>query len=261
MWPIIGELAVKKNGAPVKLDGFAALYSNFATWTVNEYTIEKLSKKDYAASAKWYVDLNDPEYKYTNVEMTPELKLFSIALWKLPYYDEKLDTYWVQIDATATSKNPLQYNSYFWWEVSRDYWKNHPNMKMRLTYTVADGSYLGWCWKNSPYIIYPSHIGTYTNTKKDSLKLEWPPHTAADKTNFEFTSEGASAQSFTLFAEDDWELSTSANWLHFTSTSGSKREQILFDVDENTETSPREAVVTITSGRDTVNLTVRQAGK
>ena len=106
---------------------------------------------------------------------------------------------------------------------------------------------------------------TYTTTKMDSLKLEQPPHTVVSRTNFEFTSEGAASQAFTILAEDNWTITDIPYWLHFTSTSGnatgSTESQVFFDVDENTNHEAREAVVTLKSGRDTINLTVRQAGK
>ena len=250
-WPINGKFGVNKNGASVGISG-DAMYSKSKTWAVSEYNILNSSTEDYPASAKWHVDVERPVSK--GERGSKEYRTWYIS------------------EAVNASINPLQYDTYFMWEVGRDYWKNNPDMKMNLKFTVVDGSYLGACRKTTGSIsgiaTYKRHKRkdlTYTTTKMDSLKLEQPPHTVADKTNFEFPASGASAHSFTILAEDNWTITDVPSWLHFTSTSGnatgSTESQVLFDVDENPNTETRQAIVTLKSGRDTINLTVRQAGK
>ena len=136
-------------------------------------------------------------------------------------------------------------------------------MKMNLTFRVEDGLCLGrgrwFVW------VLECHNKSYLAGKRDSLRLEQPPHTVVSQRTFAFTSKAANSQAFTILAEDSWTINDIPSWLHFTSTSGnatgSTEKQILFDVDENTSTSPREAVITITSGRDTITLEVAQSGK
>ena len=150
------------------------------------------------------------------------------------------------------------------WEVGRDYWKNHPDMKMNLIFEVVDGVCSGWFKWRFPGSLDRTDVA-YTTTKSDSLKLEQPPHTVVDKTNFEFTLEGAASQSFTILAEDSWTITDIPSWLHFHTTSGnatgSDESQVLFDVDENPNAEAREAAVTITSGRDNMKLEIAQSGK
>ena len=241
-WSINGKLGVNKDGPSAELGG-GVTYSKSKTWTVSEYTIVNSSMRDYSASAKWYADVNSPGGGGHHVEKGAHT--------------------WDGVNAKTASRNQLQYDSYFMWEVDRNYWKNNPNMKMNLTFTVGDGICLGWCrqW----FKTYSRFDYTYTTTKRNSLKLEQPPHATVSKRTFAFTSKAASSQAFTLLAEDNWTIKDIPSWLHFTRTSGnatgSSERQILFDVDENTSTSPREAVLTITSGRDTVTLEISQSGK
>ena len=241
-WSVNGKLGVNKDGASAEVGG-GVTYSNSKTWTVSEYNIVNSSMRDYSASAKWYADVNGPGGGGHHIEKAAHT--------------------WEGVNATTASKNQLQYDSYFMWEVGRDYWKNHPNMKMNLTFTVGDGICLGKCrqWFKE----YSRFDSTYTTTKRDSLKLDQPPHTTVSKRTFAFTSKAANSQAFTLLAEDNWTIKDIPSWLHFTSTSGnatgSSEKQILFDVDENTGTSPRKAVVTITSDRDTIKLEIGQSGK
>ena len=250
-WPINGKLGVNKNGASVEISG-EAIYSKSKTWAVSEYTILNSSTEDYPASAKWCVDVERPVSKGER--------------------GSKNYRTWYISEAVNASINPLQYDTYFMWEVCRDYWKNHPDMKMNLNFTVVDGSYLGACRKTTgsisgiaTYKRYKRKDLTYTTTKMDSLKLEQPPHTAVSRTNFEFSASGANSQAFTILAEDNWTITDIPYWLHFTSISGNAtgntESQVLFNVDENPTPEAREAAVTLKSGLDTITLTVRQAGK
>ena len=84
--------------------------------------------------------MDDPEYIDEEQEDFLRLLYGTMKALKVVYYDEKLDIQWVRLPASAASTNPLQYDSYFIWEVGRDYWKNNPDMKMRLEYTVVDGT-------------------------------------------------------------------------------------------------------------------------
>ena len=241
-WSINGKVGVNKDGPSAELGG-GVTYSNSKTWTVSEYSIVNSSMRDYPASAKWYADVDTPGGGGHHVP-------------------EGAHT-WEGVNAKTASRNQLQYDSYFMWEVDRNYWKNNPNMKMNLTFTVGDGICLGKCrqW----FKTYDRFDYTYTTTKRDSLKLAQPPHTAVSKRTFAFTSKAASSQAFTLLAEDNWTIKDIPSWLRFTSTSGnatgSSERQILFDVVENTSTSPREAVLTITSGRDSIKLEIAQSGR
>lgn len=54
------------------------------------------------------------------------------------------------------------------------------------------------------------------------------------------------------------------SWVHFTDTSGSSAtggdgKLLLFDVDANTTGNPRSATITISSGRDNVEIQIAQA--
>ena len=316
-WPISGIITVKKDGASAKVDD-GVTYTNTGTWPGNDYTIENLSMKDYPANAKWNVDVNgigvdvngigyiaksyaEPSLITLNAVYVDFIFLTLVnrgtdlsRYRKNFHYDEELMLWWADETCAAASTNPLQYDSYFVWEVGRDYWRNNPDMKMNLMYTVGDGSHLGFCY---PLDSFGRSLTadcfaleeTHTTTKWDSLTLERPPHTAVDKPYLTLMTEKAGSLSFTLFAEDDWELTTSTaelrpnidglyfrqglttgaeeftqnvDWLHFTSTSGeatgSLGKQIVFDVDENPNAGARSATITITSGRDTVNINVVQ---
>lgn len=242
-WSINGHVGVNKEGVSAELGGGVS-YESSKTWEVSEYTIVNSSMKDYPASAKWYIDVNEPTDGGE-------------------YYKTSGGWYWYGADATAASKNQLQYDSSFIWEVGRDYWKNNPNMKMNLTFTVDDGICIA---KNSAFTAqYFRAANVYTTMKSTSLKFEQPPHATVSQRTFAFTSKASNSQAFTLLAEDNWTIKDIPSWLHFTSTSGnatgSSERQILFDVDENTNTSPREAIITITSGRDSIKLEIAQSGK
>ena len=242
------KFGVKKDGTSAKVNGLARYLLPKEQWTVNEYTIEDRSKMYWPESAAWHIDVNKP----SDGE-----------------YSDGVFVYYKLVNAAAASTNPLQYDSYFMWEVGRDYWKNHPEMNMNLIFGVGDGICVGqhqtvW-WK------YGRLDGRYITYKEASMTLEQPPHTAVDKTRFYFTEEGAASQSFTLLAEDSWELTAEnilgqkiTDWLHFHTTSGDatgdKDKQIVFDVDENPNAGARQAVVKIKSGRDTVEVNIMQLG-
>ncbi len=240
-WSINGKLGVNKDGVSSEVGG-GVTYSKSKSWSISEYNLLNDSMKTYPASAKWYADVNTPGGGGHHVE--------------------KAGHTWDGVNATAASKNQLQYDSYFMWEVGKNYWQNHSDINMSLAFTVEDGICLGWCrqWFKK----YDRFDSSYTTTKTASLRLKQPAHTAVSKGQFAFTASGAASQSFELLAEDNWTIQGIPSWLSFTETSGGATggsgKLVLFDIKANTTGSPRSATLTVESGRDKVNIQIAQTG-
>ena len=230
-------------------DGFIDKGVNYYisdTWTTSpDYKIVNDCSED-SASAKWYAEVDLPDVSN--------------------YYNYFYGNYYKKVNAKPSSKQRLQYNAYWVWEIDKEYWKQHETISMDVTFDVKDGSTFGLSVKNpvNPYG-YATSDYIYTTTVGASLVLKQPAHTAVSQKTFDFTAGAETEQSFTLLTEDDWTISDIPTWLKFKETNGTAtggtKKQILFDVDENTDTSTREAVLTITSGRDNIKLNITQSGK
>ena len=242
-WQINGnQFGVKKNGASAKVDGGVS-YPIANTWHVNKGSIENICMQDSSASAKWCLKMDAPTESYYITKTTPTDGYRKI---KIP------------VDSTR----PLEYNNRFLWKIGRDYWKNNPDMKMNLTFTVKDGCSLSGSIDGWHVEVFKPHDSTCTTTTQASLKLEQPPHIIVDKTDFEFTSYEAASQPFTILASG-FQMSINAEWVDITTNNyrGGAELPMLVKVSENPTNSPRETTITLRSGCDTVNLTVWQAGK
>ena len=241
-WEVNGKVGVNKDGVAAEVGG-GVKFSKSVSWSVSEYKLVNDSMKDHPASAKWYVDVQSPGNGDTHYVAAPFI-------------------YYQGVNATAASRNQIQYSTYFMWEVGKNYWKNHANMRMYVNFKVEDGFCMGWCQQG--FKEYNRYDETDSRSGTQSVTLEQPTHTAVSSGSFAFTAGGASAQSFTLLAEDSWRMTGIPSWVTFTETSGSATggtdKLILFDVAANTTGSPRSATVTIESGRDKVNVQIAQAG-
>ncbi len=246
-WTLSGKVGLsqkgKESGGSAEVGG-SVTYSTSETKTTTEYSIVNTCNNKYASSAGWYADVATPtEGSGHFVGLAPYRK------------------YW-GINATPASRNQLQYDSEWIWEVSKNYWKNNGSIPMKAQCKTLDGLSTGV--SHRAFKKYDQYNGYYTMSDTKSLELRRPPHTVVSKKNFSITKTGAEAQSFTLLAEDSWALSDIPSWVAFTATSGSStgadEYQLLFDVKANTTGSPRKAEIKLKSGRDTITLQIDQTG-
>ena len=242
-WEINGKVGVNKDGVAAEIGG-GVKFSKSVSWSVSEYDLINDSMKEHPASAKWYVSVQGPDDGDTHYVGAPFI-------------------YYKGVNAKGASTRQIQYDTYFMWEVGKNYWNSHPNIRMYVKFNVEDGFCMGWC--NQGFKEYNRYDEQDSWSDTQSITLQQPAHTAISQRTFAFTSRAATAQQFTLLAEDSWNISGVPSWLHFTETSGnatgSTDKLLLFDVDENTSSSPRTAKLTLKSGRDTITLEVAQSGK
>lgn len=242
-WEINGKVGVNKDGPSAEIGGGVS-FNKSKSWSVSEYTLINESMKEHPASAKWWADLQNPNDTSSNNYVRPFV-------------------YWDGVSAKSASRNQLQYDTYFMWEVGKNYWKNHPNMTLRVKFNVLDGLCAGWC--RNAYGKFGRWDTYYSWCRRKSLKLDQPAHTGVSKSQFAITATNPDRQTFTLYTEDSWTMKNIPSWVHFppTDTSGSETggdgKLLLFDVDANTTGSPRSATITISSGRDNVDIQIAQA--
>lgn len=241
-WGINGKVGVNKDGASAEIGG-SVNFSKSVSWSVSEYKLINDSMKEHPASAKWYIDVNTPSKGSRHYIGAP-----------LKYY--------TGVNATAASVNQIKYDTYFMWEVGKNYWQNHSNIKMNVKFNVEDGFCMGKSEKGVKY--YDRYDYQFSKVATKSLTLNQPTHTAVSKKSFGFNAAGASSAVFNVFAEDNWTIKDIPSWIAFTHTSGSATgsggNQVLFDVKANTTGAPRKANLTLTSGRDTVKIEIAQTG-
>ena len=240
-WEVNGKVGVSKDGASAEVGGGFS-HTNSLTWDVTEYKIINNCGSDKRASAKWYADVNTPDDGDKHYIGAPF-------------------RYYRGVNATAASRNQLQYDAAWMWEVGSSYWRNHPKMSMKVYVWSNDGFTAGWSHKGLKYRDRTDQ--SWEKSKSFSLTLNQPAHTATSQRTFGFTSRAAKGQTFTLLAEDSWTISDIPAWITFTETSGpatgNTDKLILFDISENTTSGPRHATMTITSGRDKLTIEVAQS--
>ena len=242
-WGINGSVGIGKDGPSAEVGG-SVTFTKSKSWSVSEYSLINDCMTDYSAGAKWYIDVQQPTEGSSNHYVRPFV-------------------YWDAVDAVGSSIRELGYETYFMWEAGKNYWKNHPAMKMNVNFSVEDGTCGGWC--RNFYKILKRHDSSYTWSKTQSLTLEQPLHTGVSKAHIALTAHSSDQEAFIIYAEDSWVIKNIPSWLHLTDTSGSATgdtgKLILFDVDANTTGSPRSATITISSGRDNVEVQIAQTSK
>lgn len=249
-WNASGKLGLSKDGLSGELSGGVS-HTNSISWTVSEYILNKQCYQDYKASAKWYVDMNMPSTGSRHGTL--------------------FDGY-VGVNATNASRNALSYQSEWAWRVAKSYWQNHSSISMNVKSVVQDGYTHGESRYTSSslsdwFATYVSdrNDSSYTYTGTNSLVLEQPVHLAASVSSLILPSKAEGSRNFTILSENDWTLKSNADWLKFTSTSGTAtgatEYAVLFDVDENTTSSPRQGTITLSDGKTSVNIQVLQSGK
>ena len=240
-WGINGSVGASKDGPSASVGGSVS-FSKSKTWSVAEYSLINECFAEHPASAKWYIDVRQPNGGSTDNYVRPFV-------------------YWDGVNAVGSSTREIGYDTYFMWEVGKNYWKNHPNMSLRVKFNVEDGLCGGWCCnfygKFSRWDTY------YTWCRRKSLKLEQPLHTGVSRTHIAITAHSSDQESFIIYSEDPWTIKNIPSWLHLSDTSGSASggggSLITFDVDANTTGQPRTAKITISSGRDNVEVQISQS--
>ncbi|MBQ3654937.1 MAG: hypothetical protein II954_11055 [Synergistaceae bacterium] len=240
-WGINGSVGASKDGPSAEVGGSVS-FSKSKSWSVAEYSLINDCFAEHPASAKWYIDVRQPNGGSTNNYVRPFV-------------------YWDGVNAVGSSTREIGYETYFMWEVGTNYWKNHPNMSLRVKFNVEDGLCGGWC--RNFYAHFNRWDTSYSWEKKQSLKLEQPLHTGVSRAHIAITAHSSDQESFIIYAEDSWTIKNIPSWLRLTDTSGSatggKGKLIIFDVDANTTGSPRSATITISSGRDNVEVQIAQS--
>ena len=134
-------------------------------------------------------------------------------------------------------------------------------MSLRVKFNVEDGFCSGWC--RNFYAKFSRWDTHYTWCRRKSLKLEQPLHTGVSRTHIAITAHSSDQESFIIYSEDPWTIKNIPSWLHLNDTSGEASggggKLIVFDVDQNTTGQPRTAKLTISSGRDNVEVQIVQS--
>lgn len=80
-----------------------------------------------------------------------------------------------------------------------------------------------------------------------------------DSTYLYFPAEGGEKQ-FTIYANREWEIVNSNDWLHFTPESGQDTSQVTVKTDANTGYEPRSAIINIQCGSINRQIAIEQGG-
>lgn len=241
-WGINGSVGASKDGPSAEVGGSVS-FSKSKSWTVSEYTLTNAClTTGHPSAAKWYVDVQSPNGGSTNNYVKPFV-------------------YWDGVNAVNASRNQLSYDTYFMWEVGKDYWKNNSKIWLNVVYSVTDGYCGGWCTN------FYSHLDRsdagYSWSKEKYIVLDQPSHTGVSRANIALTAHNTDQESFIVYAEDSWTIKDVPSWLHLSETSGSATggtgRLVIFDVDANTTGSPRTATLKISSGRDNVEVQIAQS--
>mgnify|MGYP002623195960 CR=1 FL=1 len=247
-WQLGGKLGFSGKGATGEISGSIS-HSETKSWTTTEYSLLNETRKEYIASAKWRADMNLPSDGSSH---SPASHMG-----------------YTGVNATNASKNSLTLHSEWVWSVSQNYWKDHSKVTMKVHSHVEDGWTHGESrhWHGFLYLVryyWDRGDGYYEYDGYNSLDLDRPVHIATNVKSFAFTSKGEASQSFTLLSESNWTISSNVDWLKFTRTSGSATGEteyaVMFDVAENTTSSPREGIITLSAENDKINIQVLQSG-
>ena len=249
-WQLGGKLGFSGKGATGELSGGIS-HSETKSWTTTEYSLLNETRREYIASAKWRADMNLPSNGSDHS-----------AASHMSYKG---------VNATNASKNSLTLHSEWVWSVSQNYWNKHPKVTMKVHSHVEDGWTHGeaWHWHgflNLVKYVWGREDGFYEYNGYNSLDLDRPVHIATNVKSFAFESKAEASKSFTLLSESNWKISSNVDWLKFTRTSGSATGEteyaVMFDVAENTTSSPREGIITLSAENESneINIQVLQSG-
>ncbi len=247
-WNVGGEVGVNKDGPSAKINGGVS-FSSSKSWVTTEYDIQDRTTNDKSASAEWNSDVTGPSTGGYH------------ARWGGGYYG---------VNATGASTGNITFDAQWVWRIDESVWgkfRTGGRLPMKVICKWQEGFCHGKGWSLTPPYhwddkrSYPSFSGT------DTMYLDMPAHCWVSQKIFTF-NRGSGHGGFNILSEGKWTVSTNADWLHLSTTSGNEtgdnQFQVIFDIDENNTGAIRTANITFSanvgSGRtETATIQINQS--